>query len=170
MRISNGLRINKISVIKIFELSGIATIILSLVFIVYEIRQANTIAMIQAKLEIQGNFSAINELIIGNKAFADLLYKMTDENAKLEGGELEQVRAHVRRMANVWGAAETSDKAGLLTEKTYNIVFDDMRNLFITYPASRDSWREILELYPMLQSGFFSYSRELLKELENAEK
>ena len=39
---------NRISIVKIFELSGIATIILSLVFIVYEIRQANTIAMIEA--------------------------------------------------------------------------------------------------------------------------
>ena len=57
---------NRISIVKIFELSGIATIILSLVFIVYEIRQANTIAMIEAKQGIQGSFSAVNELIIEN--------------------------------------------------------------------------------------------------------
>jgi hypothetical protein len=57
---------NRISIVKIFELSGIATIILSLVFIVYEIRQANTIAMIEAEQGIQGSFSAVNELIIEN--------------------------------------------------------------------------------------------------------
>ena len=57
---------NRMSIIKIFELSGIATIILSLVFIVYEIRQANTIAMIEAEQGIQGSFSAVNELIIEN--------------------------------------------------------------------------------------------------------
>ena len=62
---------NRISIVKIFELSGIATIILSLVFIVYEIRQANTIAMIEAEQGIQGSFSAVNELIIENRAFAD---------------------------------------------------------------------------------------------------
>ena len=112
----------------------------------------------------------INELIIENRAFADLLYKMTDKDAMFEGGELEQVRAHIRRMANVWGAAENSYNAGLLPEQTYNLIYDDMRNLFITYPASRDAWREILELYPTLKSGFFGYSRELLRELENAEK
>ena len=161
---------NRISIVKIFELSGIATIILSLVFIVYEIRQANTIAMIEAEQGIQGSFSAVNELIIENRAFADLLYKMTDKDAMFEGGELEQVRAHIRRMANVWGAAENSYNAGLLPEQTYNLIYDDMRNLFITYPASRDAWREILELYPTLKSGFFGYSRKLLRELENAEK
>jgi len=77
---------NRISIVKIFELSGIATIILSLVFIVYEIRQANTIAMIEAEQGIQGSFSAVNELIIENRAFADLLYKMTDKDAMFEGG------------------------------------------------------------------------------------
>lgn len=114
----------------------------------------------------QGSFSAVNELNIGNRAFAELLHKMVDKGAEFEGGELEQVRAHVKRTANVWGAAEKSYNAGLLPKQTYAIFYDDMRNLLITYLGFRSAWRVILELYPNLQSCISGYSRELLDELD----
>ena len=69
-------------------------------------------------------------------------------------------------MANVWSAAENSYNNGMLTEATYKILYDDLRSLLITYPGSRATWQELLDIYPNLNSGFFGYSRELLNELE----
>jgi hypothetical protein len=154
------------SILNILEVLGMATVILSLLFVAYEINQANKIAMVDSEQAIWENFSAINELIMGNTEYAELMHKMTNEDAEFSEGDLEKVRAFVRRMTNVWSAAENSYISGMLTEQTYQLLYDDVRNLLITYPGSRKAWQELLDLYPNLTSGFFAYSRDLLNELE----
>ena len=54
---------------------------------------------------------------------------------------VKKVRAFVRRMTNVWSAAENSYISGMLTEQTYQLLYDDVRNLLITYPGSRKAWQ-----------------------------
>lgn len=154
------------SILNILEVLGMVTVILSLLFLAYEINQANKIAMVDSEQAIWENFSAINELIMGNTEYAELMHKMTNEDAEFNEGDLEKVRAFVRRMTNVWSAAENSYISGMLTEQTYQLLYDDVRNLLITYPGSRKAWQELLDLYPNLTSGFFAYSRDLLNELE----
>ncbi|MDB3992534.1 hypothetical protein N9478_03455 [Gammaproteobacteria bacterium] len=154
------------SILNILEVLGMVTVILSLLFVAYEINQANKIAMVDSEQAIWENFSAINELIMGNTEYAELMHKMTYEDAEFSDGDLEKVRAFVRRMTNVWSAAENSYISGMLTEQTYQLLYDDVRNLLITYPGSRKAWQELLDLYPNLTSGFFAYSRDLLNELE----
>ena len=158
--------VGNISIIGIIEVAGIITVILSLAFVGYEINQANRIAVVNSEQAIWGNFATINELIMSNTEYADLMHELTNEDAEFIEADLEKVRAFVRRMANVWSAAENSYNNGMLTEATYQILYDDLRNFLITYPGSRATWRELLDIYPNLNSGFFGYSRELLNELE----
>ena len=154
------------SILNILEVLGMVTVILSLLFVAYEINQANKIAMVDSEQAIWGNFSSINELIMGNTEYAELMHKMTNEDAEFSEADLEKVRAFVRRMTNAWSAAENSYISGMLTEQTYQLLYDDVRNLLTTYPGSRKAWQELLDLYPNLTSGFFAYSRDLLNELE----
>ena len=163
---SEIMQVKSTSVVNIIEILGIFTVIVSLLFVAYEINQANKIAMVDSEQAIWENFSAINELIMGNTEFAQLMHNMTDEDAVFSDNDLEKVRALVRRLTNAWSAAENSYNSGMLTEQTYQLLYDDVRNLLITYPGSRQAWRELLDLYPNLTSGFFAYSRELLNELE----
>lgn len=154
------------SILRIIELVGIVTVILSLVFVGYEINQANRIAMVDSEQAIWENFSSINEVIMSDTEYAELMYKMTNKDAEFNSSELEKVRAFLRRLTNAWSAAENSYNNGMLTEQTYQLLYDDVRNLLITYPGSRTAWRELLDLYPNLTSGFFAYTRELLDDLE----
>jgi hypothetical protein len=154
------------STVKILELSGIITVILSLFFVGYEINQANRIAVVNSEQAIWENFAMINELIMSNTEYADLMHELTNADAEFIEGDLEKVRALVRRLANVWSAAENSYNNGMLTEPTYQILYDDLRSMMITYPGSRVAWRELLDIYPNLNSGFFGYSRDLLNDLE----
>ena len=59
------------SILNILEVLGMATVILSLLFVAYEINQANKIAMVDSEQAIWENFSAINELIMGNTEYAE---------------------------------------------------------------------------------------------------
>tara|TARA_B100000686_G_C16762930_1_gene959922 strand:- start:1215 stop:1733 length:519 start_codon:yes stop_codon:yes gene_type:complete len=154
------------SVVTILEILGIITVIVSLLFVAYEINQANKIAMVDSEQAIFENFSTINELIMSNTDYAELMHKMTNQDAEFSESDLEKVRAFVRRLTNAWSAAENSYNNGMLTEQTYQLLYDDVRNLLITYPGSRKAWQELLDLYPNLTSGFFAYSRELLNDLE----
>jgi len=154
------------STVKILELSGIITVILSLFFVGYEINQANRIAVVNSEQAIWENFAMINELIMSNTEYADLMHELTNADAEFIEGALEKVRALVRRLANVWSAAENSYNNGMLTEPTYQILYDDLRSMMITYPGTRVAWRELLDIYPNLNSGFFGYSRDLLNDLE----
>ena len=160
------MQVKATSVINIIEILGIITVIVSLLFVAYEINQANKIAMVDSEQAIWENFSTINELIMDNTEFAELMYSMTNEDAVFSDSDLEKVRAFVRRLTNAWSAAENSYNNGMLTEQTYQVLYDDVRNLLMTYPGSRQAWQELLDLYPNLTSGFFAYSRELLNELK----
>jgi len=163
---SEIMQVKTTSVVNIIEILGIVTVIVSLLFVAYEINQSNKIAMVDSEQAIWENFSTINELIMDNTEFAELMYNMTNEDAVFSESDLEKVRALVRRLTNAWSAAENSYNNGMLTEQTYQVLYDDVRNLLITYPGSRQAWQELLDLYPNLTSGFFAYSRELLNELE----
>ena len=63
---SEIMQVKSTSIVNIIEILGIITVIVSLLFVAYEINQANKIAMVDSEKAIWENFSAINELIMGN--------------------------------------------------------------------------------------------------------
>ena len=63
---SEIMQVKSTSIVNIIEILGIITVIVSLLFVAYEINQANKIAMVDSEQAIWENFSAINELIMGN--------------------------------------------------------------------------------------------------------
>ena len=71
---SEIMQVKSTSVVNIIEILGIITVIVSLLFVAYEINQANKIAMVDSEQAIWENFSAINELIMGNTEFAQLMH------------------------------------------------------------------------------------------------
>ena len=84
--------VGNISIIGIIEVAGIITVILSLFFVGYEINQANRIAVVNSEQAIWGNFATINELIMSNTEYADLMHELTNEDAEFIEGDLEKVR------------------------------------------------------------------------------
>ena len=63
---SEIMQVKSTSIVNIIEILGIITVIVSLLFVAYEINQANKITMVDSEKAIWENFSAINELIMGN--------------------------------------------------------------------------------------------------------
>ena len=75
----------------VIEIVGIMTVVLSLLFVAYEIRQSNAIAIGTTSYELSRNWMSSNELIITNPELRSLVVKLTDKDYVLtiDPNELE---------------------------------------------------------------------------------
>ena len=137
-----------ISRIQWVEIVGVISVVFSLLFVAYQIQQANQIAVVSNELDIRENFASINEILMTDRAFASLLNKSTDPNYAATAEEQEQLRGLVLRMMNVWMAAETAYVNGMLPEESFTTIFNDVDAVFGRYPSMRKLFRNSLDNYP----------------------
>jgi len=134
-----------------FEIIGIVSVVISLLFVAYQIQQSNKIARVTTEYEIRNNHSSSNEIAMSDQDFATLLFKATDPTFEPAGGELAQLIAFTLRSVNFWAAAGTAHENGLLTNDTYEFVLDDIRNFINSMPGLHPVVNTILAVYPSLK-------------------
>ena len=122
-------------------------VIIGLVFLVLEIRQANSIATATAEIETRSMFSEINEAIYGVPEVGQLLVKCRDRDAELS--ELEEVQAwgFVLRLTNAWLAIEIAYAHDMLPSDTFAVIEDDLRTALTRYPALGHSFKDFVPDY-----------------------
>ena len=144
------------------EYFGILAVVISVLFVGFEIRQANRIAIGTTSHEIQRNFMAINELVLADKEVAALLLKLRHPDVELTEVETVQAGAWARRMINNWTAIEEAYESGLLSESVYLSAVDDVNAFIKRNPG----------LLPIYRHFFAEYGQkreyDLLKPLEAA--
>ena len=150
------------------EFLGGLGVIVSLIFLAHQIRISNKLAIAASEREIMGNFASINELQMGNSDASGIMAKLVCTEAAFDTGEKEKARAFVRRMANVWRAAEASHSQGFLTEATYQIVPEDVRMHLTASPGMQKFVSETLDMYPTITSGLMDHSRQVIKEISDS--
>ncbi len=150
---------------QIIEYAGIAAVIISLWFVIYEIRQSNRIALVTTEYEVRNNYSSLNESIINDAELAELIYRTESESYEVTGPEKIIIENYIFRSLNSWRPVVTSFENGLLGEVSYDAAFDDMRYNIDRYPAMRPVWRNIIENFPARQDDpIFRYIDQLLSE------
>ena len=100
---------------------------------------------------------------MGNIEASNLMAKLTDPDADFDKPQIEKARAFVRRIANVWIAADESHRQGFLTDNTYELLRDDVQMVIMSYPSVQPFFNEFLEFYPNSR-GLLGYAGEVLKE------
>ena len=71
----------KLTKAQILEILSVTAVVISLLFVAYEIRQSNQIALVAAVNEIYGSFTDINEAHMGDLELTELLSRSdTAEN------------------------------------------------------------------------------------------
>ena len=162
----------KLEKFQIVEVVGVIAVALSLLFVAFELQQANRIARIATNNEVYASFAAINEAVMSDPEFVDLLLRSADTsgNSKLSEVDRARLRSWVRRHLNVWLPATIAHGHGMLTDQTYESIFDDVRNLIEgTGPEMLSIWRQIVDTYPGLASTeLFVFMDQLLEEAEQA--
>ena len=132
---------------KPLELIGAITLIISLIFIGYEIRLANRIVLVETEWEMFNSYAGYNEMAIQNpELFVERPISEYTET------EILGKRTQFFRTLNIWLAAETAYSNGMISEATYLITLADSQALIATQKESGTIvlWQSILDRYSFL--------------------
>lgn len=123
-------------------------VIIGLVFLVLEIRQANRIATAATEIEIRSLFSGLNESMYAVPGFDELLVKAQDSTIEFTPLEKTRATGYVLRLTNAWQAVEVAYDSGILPPDTFTVIEDDIRIVLAQYPAFAPLFRKNIDSYP----------------------
>ena len=132
------------------EIVALAAVVVSLLLVAYQIRQANRIAIANVEIETSHNFAALNEFYMSHPEVSAAARK-ANAGEEITDDERELLAGMSLRLLNLWRGMETAYQNGVLPESTYRIAFDDMRlSIELAGPERRRVWRQVLDDYPSL--------------------
>ena len=146
---------------KLLESVGAATLIVSLIFIGYEICLANRIAQVETEWEMFNSYAASNAMRIEKPEL--FIEKPIGEYTEAESISKQ---AQFYRSLNIWLAADTAYYNSMISEATYLITIADAKE-----SISRQKefgtiilWQPILAKYPFI--GDKEIIKLIAKELD----
>jgi len=118
----------------IVETLGIVAVVLSLIFVGFELRQSNDIAIRDARNEITEKRSDIAKLAIENHSHRKLLNKLSDPNTDLTAEESIAVSNLAQLYIGYWAINQAAHEGGFLPESIYEVYLQSARVTFTKYP------------------------------------
>jgi len=112
----------KIDKNQIVELIGVLAVILSVLFLAYEVKQSNRIALASMEYEIRNNFTALNELGMTDTAWAELSVNMVNPDYKLTAIDQFKVNSFMSRLTNIWQATTEAYQGGITLKVIKNVI------------------------------------------------
>lgn len=120
---------------QIIEIVGIIAVVLSLLFLTFEIRQSNKIATASAEGETREWAREVRTRIAENPEYASLMLKLKSENEELSPLEEERAYAHAIQYISVWSQSNAAFENGVLSEYSFGINLKDIGVNMSRYPG-----------------------------------
>jgi hypothetical protein len=133
---------------QVIEILGISAIVLSLLLVAYQIRQANRIAEATTTYEIVRDVNQFNEIGMTDPTFAALLVRLGSEEFSPTAHEAKQAQLLAYRFLNIWIAQEEVYRNGLFTEDQLSITKHDVKAVMKAYPALLLYWSVAIDSQP----------------------
>lgn len=133
---------------QVIELLSVSAVVLSVLFLAYELRQANKIARNEANVAIRGSLASANEIIWANEDVALLFANANDKDWSPTETEEVRIQAFIRRISNSWIIAETAYNNGYFAEDDFQSILDDVRGV-LSIQGFHPYWQSFLDLYPV---------------------
>lgn len=142
-------------------------VLLGILFLALEPRQANRIAIATNEISIRGQLRSANELILNNEDVAQLLVKAKNSDADFSPVETERLYAYLYASLNTWMSIEIAHANGMVTTATLEMVLEDIRGILTYYAAHQPLMRESLNEFPSLaDTQVYVTIREVLANTE----
>ena len=138
------------------EIAGILSVIATLLFLAFELRQANQIAKSQIAVEVSGSYAEISDLVYTNDAVAALRVKAQDPGFNPSEVEQEKLRAIARRYIGVSIMIENAYNNGHQSRGQLEGSFATIEILLKDMPGLRTAFAMELEDRPGWIEGFES--------------
>ena len=136
-----------------FTLAANLGVIAGIVFLAFEIRQSNQIALVANETDIRKSYADHLEAVFTNRESADLLARAAQPDADFDDTEREMLSAYVFTFLNIWAAVEIGYDNGMLPRQTYDDVADDIYANIKYYPAMHSIFRNAMDDYPSGQDS-----------------
>ncbi len=140
-------------------------VIVGIVFLAFEMRQSNLIAIATAEIAARESYAALNESIYGNAEISEILFKSRKDDAVFSGPQIEMVGSYVARLFNTWNAIERAYANGMVSESTFGVAKDDIKWVIDTYPSLRPYFQDNVGTYPSNEES--EIAKTIIRVLES---
>ena len=132
---------------------GVASVVISMLFVGYELRQSNRIAIAMAEQSVLALMSDSHEVSLdvesGQALFRSKL--RTADFDELEGEDFERLNSFALRTWNNWTAVQSAYDQGLMQEDLFLGFIDDVEKFLQTYPVTQEIFIDAWKTYPTTQ-------------------
>ena len=97
----------QISKNRIFENVGLAGVIASLIFVAFELRQANKIALVNSVSDVYEKYTGINAILISDPNLAELITTHREALSELSTADQERRHSWNFILLNTWLSAKS---------------------------------------------------------------
>ncbi len=126
------------------EMLGAAIVIVSLIVLALELRQANQIARFTASRQLMRRFDEINTVLLKDRSLRELLSK-TDE---LNDDEEERLHVFADFLVNVWISIHEASINRLIKPDVFQAMMKDVEISLVRWPQIRRAIELRLSRYP----------------------
>ena len=142
-------------------------VLVGIVFLALEIQQANRIAIATSEISIRSEFKSLNELVLANDDIARLMVRAKDSGSDFSPVDTEKLYAYLYACINNWLGIEIAYVNGMITEMTFKVALQDVREVLQYYPALQPLMRNSLNDYPPVGgTQVYATIREVLADAD----
>ena len=130
-------------------LGGLA-VVLSVVFLAIQVRQANQIARAEASRELLAMFNEFHDMAISDPAVTEVLVVLRDPAPDLTPPQTVQVRHFVSRLFNAFSAVHDAYSEGLVPLEDYEAYITGVTGYLQDYPGIVPRLSALIESMPSI--------------------
>ncbi len=144
-------------------------IVLSLLFVGVELRQANDVAIREVRTQLLAQLAEINKLAIEYPSHAALLIRLSSTKEALSAEEYVRARSYSQLMTHFWASVGAARDSGFLPDEAYEAYTNQVASVFQRYPALAPIVKEyFVELG--IQPEYSDFFRRIYEQIEIAEQ
>lgn len=129
------------------EIFGAAAVLITLLYLAAQVRQANVKASFETTREILAQFNDLNRLYATDSSIRHVLLKGGDLSIE----EDEQLYTYTDMYCNAWTTAQFAFNQGQIDETIYTAVVEDVQTTLERWPSMRQKVERWLHNYPELR-------------------
>lgn len=157
----------KLNTRTVVELLGGLAVVVSLIFVGLQIRQANTIAGREARAEMDFQAFELNRIVFDDPSSAALKVKLRLREPELNSEEAELALGLAAMHTYYWAALNGVIESGLVPDEMFEIYADEVRITFRSYPGLCPFLSSLQ--YPSVRNADFKFFNIILEEIDRIE-
>ena len=138
----------------LLEMVGILSVVVGLLLVAYEVRQANSIAKAQAVMELASWYNELNNARFTDSDFARLSNLLQDpdkhEISEVDASKIQGLAYYIH---NIYWSAQTAYNSGLLSIDDLNVYRDELSLILKDTPGLVPDLVAIYESQPRKQDA-----------------